>query len=584
MNIFNNKEFLYNKYLLVILLLISSYSSYSQTLTKGQKPDHIFAKYCIKFHNYYDGLHEYEALLKLHPDNDLYRWGVGYCHLHLNKDKSKAIPYFIEILSKENADQSIWYDLGHAYLVTNMLDSAEIAFRKYTYSLKNYDDDKHDVSAKRMMEMIENARIAMDKPINVSITNAGKYINTEFPEFNPYVNSNEKLMVYSSQNMRNSGRFRHEDGYYASDIYYSYFKFGKWKKKKRFSSIINTSGIEIDNYLSYNAAHMVVYRVDLLDKKKQYFIYTKRGKSYGNPKEILIDGIDMFYVKSLMISPDNKWLIISSPSTRKGAKDLDLFYSKRSPEGFWMPPIAFDSTVNSNYDDAHPYFEPQSKKLFFASKGHNSIGGYDIFECDLSFENDSIQVSNTKNIGYPVNTTMDNTTISFNHSGRYAYISALRADGFGDLDIYRVVFENKQPLYSYIHGNIFDKDSTDILSYIERVNNHIDTLNFPINHEFKRILKETKDSVKAYQYLSKNKIPYEKLDMSITAYDEKTNKKVGEFIAQEKTGRYVIILPPGDYKLVFSRKGFEDRYEHIKIQDFDTRNQDIEMQIVMRQK
>jgi len=249
-----------------------------------------------------------------------------------------------------------------------------------------------------------------------------------------------------------------------------------------------------------------------------------------------------------------------------------------------MPPIAFDSTVNTKYDDAHPYIEPQSNHLFFASKGHNSIGGYDIFKCDLSFEDDTINVSNTQNIGYPVNTTMDNTTISFNQSGRYAYITALRPDGFGDLDIYRVVFEDKQPLYSYIHGNIFDKDSIDILTYLKKVNNHIDTLNFPINHEFKRILKKTKDSVKAYQYLSKNNIPYEKLDMNIIAYEEKTNKKVGSFIVQEKTGRYVVVLPPGDYKLVFSRKDFEDRIEHIKIEDFDVRNQDINMQIVMRQR
>jgi len=151
------------------------------------------------------------------------------------------------------------------------------------------------------------------------------------------------------------------------------------------------------------------------------------------------------------------------------------------------------------------------------------------------------------------------------------------------LDIYRVVFEDQQPLYSYIHGNIFDNDSNDILGYINKVNQHIDTLNIPINHEFKRILKKTKDSLKAYEYLSNNKIPYEKLNMTITAIDKSTNQKAGKFIAQEKTGRYVVILPPGNYKLIFSRKDFEDRYENISIEDFDMRNQDIEKQIVMRQ-
>ncbi len=584
MRVFDRSLIIIFKYIVIIPLLFIGYSSHSQQLIRGQKPDHIFAKYCIKYHNYFDGLHEYEALLKLNPENDLYRWGVGYCHLYLNKDKSKAIPFFKEVLSHENSDQKIWYDLGHAYLVTNQLDSAEFAFNKYISSLDNLSKDKHDIPAIRMLKMIDNARKAIATPINVKITNLGKYINTEYPEFNPFINSNEKFIVYSSQNMRNSGRFRHEDGYYASDIYYSYFKFGKWKKKKRFSSIINTSSIEIDGYLSYDASFLYVYREDLLEKHKQHFIYNKRGKSYRNPKEVLIDGVDMFYVKSLMISPNGKWLLFSAPKKHNGKKDLDLYYSKRSPEGFWMQPVKLDSTINTIYNENYPYFSPQGNELFFASEGHNSIGGYDIFKCRVSFINDTLTIGKPMNIGYPVNTTMNNTTISFNNSGRYAYISALRPEGFGDLDIYRVVFKDKQPLYSYIHGNIFDKDSIDILAYIKKVNEHIDTLNFPINHEFKRILKKTKDSVKAYEYLNKNKIPYEKLNMRITAYNEITHKKAGTFIAQEKTGRYVIILPPGEYKLVFSRKDFEDRIEHISIEDFDMRNQDIDMQIVMRQK
>jgi len=572
------------KYLFILLVITSGYSAISQSLVKGKKADPIFAKYCIRFHNYYDGLHEYQALLKLKPENDLYRWGVGYCHLHLNNDKSKSIPYFTQVLSKEDADQKIWYDLGEAYLVTNKLDSSEFAFRKYLSSLESAKDDKHKIPASRMLEVIANARKAFKNPINVSITNVGKYVNSEFPEFNPYVNSNEKLIVFSSQNMVNSGRFRHEDGYYASDIFYSIFKFGKWKKKRRFSSIINTSNIETSIYLSYNASYMGVYRENLIAKKKQYFIYNKRGRSFGRPEEVKIDGIDMFYVKSLMISPNRKWLIFAAPSEQKGKKDLDLFYSKKSPEGFWMKPIAFDTSINSIYDDSYPYFEPNSQKLYFASKGHNSIGGFDIFSCNISFESDTIIAENVSNIGYPVNTTMDNKTISFNSSGRYAYISALREGGFGDLDIYRVVFENKKPLFTYVHGNIFDKDSLSIVSYVEKVNHHIDTLNIPINHEFKRILKKSKDSVKAYEYLHSHKIPYEKVAINIKAIDANSNKKVGSFIVQEKTGRYVVILPPGDYKLVFSRKDFNERYENIIIEDYDMRNQDIEKHIVMKQK
>lgn len=554
--------------------------SFSQTLTKGQKPDHLFAKYCLKYHNYFDGLHEFKALLKLKPDNDYYRWGIGYCHLHLNKDKAAAIPYFVQVLSRKGANQEIWYDLAEAYLVTSQFDKAEEALRKFIAAEV---DDKHQITAERMLEMIANARIATKNPVNVEISNLGAIINTEYPEFNPYVNSNEKFIVFSAQHPANSGKYRHEDGYFASDVYYSYFKFGRWRKKKRFSSMINSTNIEHNGYLSSNAAYLYIYKEDLRGKIINHYIYNKRGRSFGYPKEVLIDGVDMSKVLTLMFSPDRKWIILAAPTEESGREDIDLFYSKYNIEGYWMKPIAFDSTINTIYDDSYPYFSPDKKKFYFASKGHNSMGGYDLFQCDL--EMDSLYLSSPKNLGYPINTTMDDKTISFNLSGRYAYISSLREGGLGDLDIYRIVLKDKQPNYSYVHGGVYNQDSTDFVSVIASMNAHIDTLNFPINREYKRIILKEKDSLKAKQYLADNKIPYEKLSVKISAVDIISNKVAGKFIVQESTGKFVIILPPGEYRLMFSRNGFNDRYvSKLKIEDYDLRNRDIELHVLLRQK
>ena len=577
---YQGKNFLIKFKQLSILLILLAISNVliSQTLTRGQKPDPLFAKYCLKFHNYYDGLQEFKALLRENPENDFYRWGVGYCHLHLNVDKSESIPFFLKVLSGDKADQEIWYDLGEAYMVTYQFDKAKDAFINF---IKSGVNDEHAISAVRMLEMISNAEIVMKNPVNVSIENVGEYINTPDPEFSPYINAGEKYMVFSSQNVSNSGRYRHEDGYYASDVYNSNFKFGKWRKKKGFSSMINSMNIEQNGYMSSNAAKLYVYKEDLLGKNINHYVYTKRGRSYGYPEEIFIQGVDMAKVNSLVISSDNQWIVFSALNESKDRSDLDLYYSKYNPEGYWAEPSAFDSTINTIYDESFPYFTPRNSSFIFASKGHNSMGGYDLFQCDL--EIDSLVVGKPKNIGYPVNTPMDDKTISFNLSGRYAYISTLREEGIGDLDIYRVIFKDVSPIYSYIHGSIYDQDSIVFTKTVMAMNQHIDTLNFPINHEYKRLLLKEKDSVKAMTYLKNNKIAYEKLDVKISVIDIKNNKKAGEFIVQERSARFAIILPPGEYRLVFSRHGFQDfTIDNLIIEDFDLRNQDLEFNILLQ--
>ncbi len=564
--------------LLFILLIISSYS-YSQTLTKGQKPDPLFAKYCLKFNNYFDGLHEFKALLKLKPKNDYYRWGVGYCELHLNKNIAASIPYFKEVLSHPDANAAIWYDLGEAYFITQQFEKAKDAFDIY---INTNIKDNHSITAKRWLEMIANARELMKAPVDVKIENLGPVINTEYPEFNPLINSNEKFLIYSMQNPNNNGKYRNEDGYFASDIYNSHFRFGKWRKRRKFSSLINSRNIEVGVYLSPNASVLITYKEDLTAKHKQYILYTKRGRSYGFPKTVEIDGVDMAKIKAIAISPDKKTLLFSAPTKAKGRKDLDLFYSRRSPEGFWMKPKELDSTINTIYDDSYPYFMPDKKHFIFASKGHNSMGGYDLFKCNL--ELDSLTMGKPDNIGYPVNTTMDDTWIIFSNSQRYAYISSLRKGGMGDLDIYRVVFEDVMPVLSYVHGQVFNADSISMIDVIAAKNATIDTLNFPVNHQYKRILAKEKDTVKALNYLHTHKIPYESLDVNIAVNNLKSNKSAGRFIVKNSDGHFVIILRPGKYKLRFSRNGYQDYYSTITIDDFDLRNRDIDLNVLLKEK
>ena len=53
------------------------------------------------------------------------------------------------------------------------------------------------------------------------------------------------------------------------------------------------------------------------------------------------------------------------------------------PDGTFSEPINLGPLVNTPLDEDYPYLHPNGRVLYFASKGHNSIGGYDIFRSQL---------------------------------------------------------------------------------------------------------------------------------------------------------------------------------------------------------
>lgn len=80
--------------------------------------------------------------------------------------------------------------------------------------------------------------------------------------------------------------------------------------------------------------------------------------------------------------------------------DLNLKVSYRLVDG-WSEASNLSSVLNTNYDENFPFELSDGVTLYFASKGHNSLGGYDIF---LTRYNGTINdYSNPINIGMPFN-------------------------------------------------------------------------------------------------------------------------------------------------------------------------------------
>ncbi len=84
--------------------------------------------------------------------------------------------------------------------------------------------------------------------------------------------------------------------------------------------------------------------------------------------------------------------------TKRGG--LDLFRVKMLGEKRFSDPESIKS-LNSDYDEILPYYDPVGRDLYFASQGYSSIGGFDIFKSHYKQEDNSW--SEPQNLGFPVN-------------------------------------------------------------------------------------------------------------------------------------------------------------------------------------
>jgi len=99
------------------------------------------------------------------------------------------------------------------------------------------------------------------------------------------------------------------------------------------------------------------------------------------------------------ISPDGQYLYFSS-NRPESVGGFDIYRSKNS-QGFWLPPVRLDKTINTKGNELSPFF--MNDQLYFSSDFHAGFGGLDIFSSLFSANEFQAPV----NLGKPINTEKD---------------------------------------------------------------------------------------------------------------------------------------------------------------------------------
>lgn len=564
-----------NKFFLFIFTLICSVFAYTQNV-----PSKRVARGYFRYGNYQQSLIEFKKLREKDSTSVEYNHKIGLCYLYSNIDKTRAVKYLEWVVNQRIYNTQALYDLGHAYMRAYLFDDAIEAFEKYIKLIRT---DNNYIPASRKIEMCNNAKELIESPINVSFENI-KIFNSDAPDFNPYVTSDENLLIFNTKREGNVGRLLDYDGFYTADIMFSNNVNGKWGEPKRFPNTINSPVVEEIVGLSPDGSHMFIYMENQIATGDIYLsMEQKRG--YGRP-EPLGQNINTKSIQtSACISP-NKRILFFSAILGDSYGGYDIYYSRKLPTGEWGGVVNAGTVINTLYDEEFFYIAPDGNTFYFASAGHNSMGGYDIFKSD--WNNETMEFSKPKNIGYPINTPDDNYTISFTKSDRYAYIAAKRDDSSGDLDIYKVIFNDVEPPMVLIEGYVLNPYLQTVFyahrnKYNEKVSlfAYLDSLKFRPNSK-RDSLRIIRNNPYIFDKLIElDDIKNEKLNVEIIVHNVRTKELAGKYRPNPNTGKYIVILPPGEYNFVYYASGYLPKTKDIIIPEHESFSFSEDLNVVM---
>ena len=478
--------------------------------------------------SYYKALNYYLSAYDYNSGNAELNYKIGICYLE-SVHKNRALSYLQSAFeAKKDVSTDILYNLGRAYHYNYMFEEAIKYYSEFKKILSSKQEEKYGTIVNKKIEECNNGIKILKDTVAVHIQNI-EIVNSEAKDYSPLITADGSKMMFTSRRSNTTGgQIDPFDEQYFEDIFISEKKDGTWETPVNIGAPLNTANHDATVGLSNDGQTLISYNFGNL------FISELKGDKWLKPKELpktinskehessacfSYDGKTLYFVRGLNIDPQKS--------------NGDIYYSTKDKDGKWQEAQKLSPIINTPYDEEGVYMHPDGKTLYFSSKGHNSMGGYDLFKTEL-LENG--KWTKPQNLGYPINSPDDDIYFVIAGNNKIAYYSAIRDDSKGFNDIYQIVFLNND------NNLLLDSEDNLIAS---NTNPTSETT----------IDKSTNLTIVKGIIIDEN--TGKPIDAVIQIIDNETNEVVYETTSNSNTGEYLVSLPPGkNYGIAIKKDGY----------------------------
>lgn len=383
--------------------------------------------------NFAAALPLFYKLVARYPGEVLYTYRLGVCYLSDAQEFNKAKEFLKQVEEQMPEADDLNYHLAKAYELNYDFEKAGEYYKKF---LEREPADNKATQAKQFNNYRENAVALTQKPTGHKVVNLDTIVNTIFSEYAPVFLDKGNVLLYTFRGdtnvfYRKITTINPAVDYYE-EVYSSRFENGQWTRPENAGTRFNGKRHNASVSASVDEKKLYLYRNLSNGNDGNLYETNFNGKEFSDP--VLMEGINSKeWEGSATTTLDDKTIIFSS-ERNGGFGGKDLYKSTRGADGKWGTPVNLGPDINTPFDEDGPTLTADGSELYFSSKGHNSMGGYDIFVSKF----DGDKFGKAENMGYPINSMSDDIYLFIPLSGDRLYFSSARNGALGYMDIYYV--------------------------------------------------------------------------------------------------------------------------------------------------
>lgn len=421
--------------ILLILLLAFSFYAFPQDNGNKKKSKALLkdAQYYFDGEDYVNSWQNYRGVLALDPKNETAGINGAICMSKLNYPLDSLALLTANLRSSSQVDAK--YYLAKVMHQQRAFDDALKLLDSYL-KVPSKERLHSDMEANYLVGMCIHARSFINNPHRAVISNMGKNINSPYADYAPVIIPDESALYITSKREGSSNNKKNGDNTFFEDVYVSQKIDGAWTKCENIAEPVNTETNDGCVAISPDGQRMIVFRTSADQLTGDLYLTRAGVNNKWEPLQLMNEKINSPYIETSACFSNDTSEIFFSSDRPGGLGGKDLYRIRRLPNGQWSTPFNLGPSVNTAYDEDAPYLHPDGVTLYYSSRGHNTMGDYDIFKSVWDPENN--RFSPAENLGYPINDIGSDIFFILSVDGQRGYYSSVRDETVGGIDIYQV--------------------------------------------------------------------------------------------------------------------------------------------------
>lgn len=359
------------------------------------------------------------------------------------EDYLRAADAFREAVRKDTTGKNtfLYFKLGESYWENHQYTKAGESFSQFDKMVEN----PHPEIRKKLEYYLRSFKTAEElykNPRSYDLVLLPEEINSSDQELGVSMTYDRRTMVFTRRD-------------HQEDLFITTKKENEWQQARPMDAL-NTPMNEGAAAISGDGQSLVFTACNRPDGAGSCDLFYSRLSDTGWTKPVPLTEVNSRHWDSQpTLSPDGRALIFSSERPG-GFGGRDLWLTVLDQNDHWIRPINLGPEINSPGNEENPFLHTDEQTLYFTSDFWPGLGGRDIF---MAHREKGNLWSPPRNLGYPINSSEDESGVIVTSAGDTGIISSARG---GRFDLYSFALDPEiRPQKAFLYRLFVLNEETD---------------------------------------------------------------------------------------------------------------------------